>query len=244
MARKRARKKPAKAARKARRRLVMRLIALALVAAGLVAAWFWWEARNWRPAEAEWPDQGALVGEGDGAVSFATLAGLGADFVYLEASRGAAGSDAGFPDNLAAARDAGLQVGAVHAYDPCVPADGQSANFVTVVPRDAGLLPPVIQLARTSDDCAERVTRAAVQSELLTLVNQIEAHAGKPAILAPSEDFEDRYGIAARIERNLWLEGDRREPGYAGRPWLLWTANSALPTEAADKPLRWVVVRP
>ena len=36
-------------------------------------------------------------------------------------------------------------MGAVHRYDPCQPADRQSANFVTVVPRDAKLLPPEFQ---------------------------------------------------------------------------------------------------
>ena len=152
--------------------------------------------------------------------------------------------DNAFPDNFAAAREAGLQVGAVHRFDPCVPADGQSANFVTMVPRDAALLPPAIELDRTAEDCPERVTRAAIQSELLTLVNQIEAHAGRPAILAPSSDFEDAYGIAARIDRNLWLTSNRTEPDYAGRPWIMWTANTALVNEAASEPLRWVVVRP
>ena len=210
----------------------------------IAAAWGWWEARSWRPDEAEWPDQGALVGARDGAVAFATLRGLGANFVYLEASEGARTQDRAFPDNVAAARQAGLQVGAVHVFDPCVAADGQSANFVTMVPRDADMLPPAIALERTAKDCPERVSRAAIQSELMTLVNQLEAHAGQPLILKISPQFEERYGIAARIERNLWLERDWFEPDYGGRPWLLWTANGELQTEAAEGPLRWVVVRP
>ena len=139
---------------------------------------------------------------------------------------------------------ADLQVGAVHLFDPCVPADGQSANFVTMVPRDADMLPPAIALERTAKDCPERVSRAAIQSELMTLVNQIEAHAGQPVILKVSPEFEDHYGIAARIERNLWLARDWFEPDYGGRPWLLWTANTRLQTAAAQEPLRWVVVRP
>mgnify|MGYP007116553332 CR=1 FL=1 len=46
------------------------------------------------------------------------------------------------------------------------------------------------------------VSEAAIQSELMVLVNQIEAHAGKPAILAPSPAFERRYRVGGRIERN------------------------------------------
>lgn len=219
-------------------------MALVLLLAMIGAAVLWWKGRHWRPDEARWPDQGALVSREDGEVDFGTLKGLGAGFVYLEASRGGKGQDAAFPDNHAAARAAGLQAGAVHVFDPCALADGQSANFVTIVPRDPELLPPAIALRQTGEDCPDKVSRAAIQSELMTLVNQIEAHTGKPAILLLSEDFEERYGVAARIDRNLWLERDWFGPAYAGRPWLLWTANAGLETEAADEPLAWVVVRP
>ena len=225
-------------------RWLVRLLAAILLAGLLGYGWLWWEQRGFRPDEERYPDQGALVGAEDEEVAFNTLRGLGAGFVYLEASEGADDKDERFPDNFAEARAARLQIGAVHRFDPCVAADGQSANFVTVVPRDAELLPPAIMLDRTAEDCPERVTRSAIQSELMTLINQVEAHAGKPAILAPSEEFEDAYGIAARIERNIWLTRSRFEPTYGGRPWLLWTANEGFQTEAAERPLRWVAVRP
>ena len=50
--------------------------------------------------------------------------------------------------------------------------------------------------------------------------------------------------MAAAIDRNLWLVRDRFQPDYAGRPWMLWTANSALANEAGASPVRWVVVQP
>ena len=169
---------------------------------------------------------------------------LNRQFVYLEASDGAGGKDAGFAQNFARARVAGLEVGAAHRFDPCAVADGQSANFVTMVPRDAGLLPPAIILDRSAQDCPSRVSAAAVQSELTTLVNQIESHTGKPAILAPDEEFEETYATSRRFERQLWLSRSWFEPEYATRPWLMWTANRWYQTEAARAPLRWVVVQP
>lgn len=241
-------------ARRARRRRKARFpavlsragkIALFLLAiAALGAGYAWHEGRDWRPDEKAWPDQGALVGAIDGAVDFGTIAGLGAEFVYLEASDGAGRKDRAFAQNLARAREAGLAVGAVHRFDPCAVADGQSANFVTMVPRDGALLPPAILLETTAADCPARVSDAAVQSELTTLVNQIESHTGKPAILAPTEEFEDAYASSRRFERQLWLTRSWFEPDYATRPWLMWTANRWYQTEAAQEPLRWVVVRP
>lgn len=221
-----------------------RALAALLLAALVAAGWMWWDLQHWRPDETKFPDQGVEVGAADGAVNFRTLRATGASFAYLDASDGAAVQDARFGRNLAAAREAGLQVGAVHRFDPCTMAGEQSANFVTMVPRDPALLPPAIELSRTADDCAEHVGDAAVESELMTLINQIEMHAGKPVILKIDPGFEDRYHLAGLFERNLWLTRTRFEPTYAGRPWLLWTANTALRTAASDEPLRWVVARP
>ena len=222
---------------------VWRVLGLLVLLAAGGAAWWWWNLGEWRPDETAWPRQGAHIGEADGPVSFDTLRGLGARFVYLDASLGAERTDAQFSDHYAQARAERLRIGAVHRFDPCVVADGQSARFVTTVPRDAELLPPAIWLEQLGDTCPDRVTPAAIRSELTTLVNQIEAHAGKPVILAIGEDFEEAYGIATRMDRQIWLHRNRIEPEYGGRPWLIWTANDRFRTEAADAPLRWLVAR-
>lgn len=240
--RKRARRRLRPGPRRLSRGMAAGLFAVLMLMAG--AGYAVHEARAWRPDEAAWPDQGALVSVEDGPVAFDTIAGLGGKFVYLEASAGSGGHDIAFAQNLARARAAGLAVGATHRFDPCESADGQSANFVTVVPRDDDLLPPAILLEGSAKDCPRRVSEAAVQSELTTLVNQIEAHTGKPAILAPSADFEAAYGISRRIDRQLWLTRSWFQPDYGARPWLMWTANRWYKNEAADHPLRWVVVRP
>jgi len=199
---------------------------------------------HWTPLREAYPVQGILVGAGDGRTSFVAFKAIGADFAYLEASSGATRRDPAFARNLEAVRAAGLQFGAVHHYDPCVPADRQAANFVTVVPRDDKLLPPAIELDETAQDCPHPVSDQAVESELMTFLNQVEGHAGKPALLKISKQFEQRYRLATAIDRNLWLTRDRFEPDYAGRPWTLWTANSALRSEASPGPVRWVVVQP
>lgn len=223
----------------ARLRLAGGLVLLALAAAG----WWWWSMRSWTPPRSAYRSQGAELSAADDGVNFTALKTIGADFVYLDATAGAFAHDPAFAANLEAARGAKLQVGAVHRFDPCAPAEKQAANFVMQVPRDAKLLPPAIALEDLADTCPVAVSEAGVQSELTTFINEIETHAGKPAILQVSKTFERRYHLAARLDRNLWLIGDRFQPDYAGRPWTLWTGNSALVTEAADEPLRWVVVQ-
>jgi lysozyme len=221
-----------------------RLAALLLLVLVGACGWLWWQGQHWTPPRAKFPVQGVLVGARDGTADFKALRAVGARFAYLEASDGAAGRDAQLTRNMAAAKAAGLRFGAVHAYDPCAPAERQAANFMTLVPRDRAMLPPAVALSRTAESCKDPVSEAAVESELTTFLNQIEGHAGQPAVLLLSKDFEAHYHVAQRLDRGLWLERDWFQPDYAGRPWTLWTANSALRSEASDAPLRWVVVQP
>lgn len=222
----------------------MRLLGAVVLAALIGGTWGWWHLHHWKPERAAFPVQGVEVGFADGAPDWQALKATGADFAYLDASASAFARDPVFVRNLEDARAAKLQVGAVHRYDPCQPAERQAANFVTVVPRDARMLPPAVELDRTADDCPIKVSDAAVESELTTFLNQVETHTGKPVILKLGSGFESRYHIAAAIDRNLWLVRDRLEPGYALRPWTMWTANSQLMSEFSEEPMRWVVVRP
>jgi lysozyme len=215
-----------------------------LLAVLIAGGWGWWRLQHWRPDAKAFPVQGVEIGERDGAVDFRAVRAIGASFAYLQASQGAHGRDPSFASNLAAARDARLKVGAVHRYDPCIPADRQAANFVTIVPRDKAMLPPAIELDALADECPTRVSEAAVESELTTFLNEIEGHVGQPAVLKISHTFEDRYHIAGQVERNLWLTRTYLQPDYAGRPWTLWTANPRYRNEASESPVRWVVLQP
>lgn len=221
-----------------------RLAAGVLLAAAGGAVWAWWQAQHWMPSREEFPTQGVLVGAADGVVDFRALAATGTNFVYVEASLGADGRDPLLAANLRALALAGLPYGVVHAYDPCVPAEQQAGNFVTIVPRDSAMLPPVIALEVPATQCADPVTEAGLEAELTTFLNQVESHTGQSAILKLGEDFEEQHHVATRIERNLWLEQGWFEPDYAGRPFTLWTANPRLWSEVVEQPLRWVVVQP
>jgi lysozyme len=224
----------------ARRRVGLAIVLL-LVAIGLVVGWI--ESRRWTPDRARFPVQGAWLDAHDGVIDWAMLKAHGADFVYLTASEGPGRRDEAFSTAFGSARLQHLQVGAVHVYDMCAPADAQAANFVTIVPRDPALLPPAIALDIDSRSCRNPPGEAAMQSELTTFLNQIEKHTEKPAILMVSRSFESRYRLATMVDRNLWVREDFAEPSYAGPSWVMWTASQRLRIDGVAGPVRWVVVR-
>ncbi len=233
-----------KGAGRGARRWLVRGVALAALFGLAFAAWLWWDMREWRPDEALYPEQGAMVPAGPAEIRFATLKAIGAQFVYLPlALVPDPSAPGGFADRFAGAREAGMKVGVVLAFDPCAPADRQSGLFAQMVPRDPALLQPAIALGRLADDCNPKVSDAAVESELMTLINQIEMHSGEPVILKLSPAFQDRHNTATALSRDLWLTRDRARPNYAGHPWLLWSANSQLVSEASEEPIEWVVVQ-
>lgn len=224
-----------------------RTVALLVLVALSFAAWFWWDMRGWRPDAALYPEQGAVVSAGplvrERGVNLVTLKAIGARFAYLQLASDPRLSADSFADRYERAFDAGLEVGVLLPFNPCLKADVQSALFAQMVPRDPALMSPAIALGSTADRCAAPVSDAAVESELLTLINQIEMHSGKRVILQLSREFEERHEISRIIERDLWLKRDRARPDYAARPWLLWSANSQYMSEASDDPIEWVVVQ-
>ncbi|WP_404482066.1 glycoside hydrolase family 25 protein [Novosphingobium sp. BL-52-GroH] len=233
-----------KGGKSARANWRLRAVGALLLVAIVVGAWGWWHLRHWTPDRTVYAVQGVEIGADDGPVAWSSLKAIGADFAYIDASASAFARDPRFVENFEAAKAAGMEVGALHRYDPCQPAGTQAANFVTTVPRDAKLLPPAVELDMLADGCPVKVGDARVESELMTFLNQVETHTGKPVILKVTPAFQSRYAIAHKLDRNLWLVRDRFEPSYAGRPWTLWTVNHDLANEIAQGGLRWVVMQP
>ena len=220
------------------RRIGGALVLLAL----LVGLSLWWAAR-WIPDRAIFPLQGVTIGAGNGTVHWGSIKAAGADFAYVMATSGRDGVDPMFARNFSGAREAGVQVGAVHRYDLCRLATDQAANFIRHVPRRADALPAAVWLDY-DDRCPDRPTRALLLSELATFLAQIEAHTGKRSLIAPGPSFEADYKVTEGIARTTWLRRDFFEPDYGAHPWAMWQANDYVRLTGAGGTVGWNVLRP
>ncbi|WP_373488074.1 glycoside hydrolase family 25 protein [Blastomonas sp.] len=218
-------------------------LSIIVVLLALLAAAAWWATSRWAPSRDDYPVQGLYVTSVDGALSWPTLAVMGSDFAYVRASAGGKTRDSRFAANIEAARNSGMRYGAVHEFSLCDTEEEQAEMFITTVPRDPDMLPPVISLAFDEEACKARPDRAMVLSELNTFLNQIESHSEKPALLRISADFEEAYVVSDGLSRTVWLIGDFFPPDYAAKSWVMWQANSRYRIKGAPQGVRWNVVR-
>lgn len=221
----------------------LRLLIGVLLIGGLIAGSLMLFTRSWTPSRERFPVQGITLTAQSGAVNWRMARAAGADFAYLLATSSAYTRDPSFDDYLAGVRESGLRYGAIHRYNICRRASEQATRFIATVPRDAAMLPPLVQLDFWAG-CDQRPNRDTLLAELNTFLNQIETHATKPAIIRVSHNFEAHYDIAGGINRSLWQEGNLFMPDYATRPWVMWTASTWKRVDGIDGPIEWNVVRP
>jgi lysozyme len=218
--------------------LILLALAVAVIGGGGFAL-----LKDWTPSRSLYPLQGVTVSAANGPVNWTAVARSNVDFAYLVASAGREGRDAAFTANVEGARAAGIRHGAILAYSLCMSATEQATAFIATVPREDAMLPPVVAIA-FSPLCPARPSRDKLLAELNILLNQIEAHSGKPAILRLTREVEAAYDLSAGINRTLWLEGDFFRPGYATRPFVMWSASTWKRVPGIEGPVEWDVVKP
>src|SRR6056297_32992 len=92
-------------------RWLVRAAALVVLMAVAFAAWLWWDMRSWRPDDALYPEQGAVVPVQPQYTNLVTLKAVGAQFAYLRLAPDPRSVDDDFADRYRRALEAGIEVG-------------------------------------------------------------------------------------------------------------------------------------
>jgi lysozyme len=168
---------------------------------------------------------GVDVSRWQGEVDWVKLRKQGANFAYIKATDGGDHLDPMFRKNWRAAKQAGLKRGAYHFFYWCRSAADQADWFIRNVPREAGALPPVIDVEWNGESrCKRRPSRARVLEKMQVFMDRLEQHYGQRPVIYTAPDFYADNLKGAFADYPFWLRAVAQHPSkvYPGRKWVFW----------------------
>jgi GH25 family lysozyme M1 (1,4-beta-N-acetylmuramidase) len=185
--------------------------------------------------------EGIDVSHWQGPIDWTRVAAAGKRFTYLKASEDTTYEDPTYPTNRAAARAAGLYVGAYHFAQPSAivgAATAQADHFIdTAMPAPGDLL-PVLDLERSGG-----IGQAALTAWVREYLERVYQRIGVRTVIYCSPSFWRNYmgdttWFAANHYEILWIAHwtagvSPTVPGgnWGGRGWTFWqyTSDGSVP---------------
>jgi lysozyme len=215
--------------------------ALSLLLIALIAAVIYIPGREteFEPDRKRYPLRGIDVSHHQGQIDWTAASRDRVVFAYIKATEGGDHRDTRFQANWAEARGAGLVVGAYHFFTLCRPGIDQARNFIDVVPRAEGTLPPALDLEFTGN-CPARPEADRLKQEIDAFLGAVETHFGRPVILYVDETLEAMYPsvLPARMR---WVRFISAPPATA--EWTFWQYSETGQIDGIAKPVDLNVFR-
>lgn len=199
----------------------MKLLAgMAATGAALLAAGYGYYL-DFEPDRNRYPVRGVDVSRHQGTIDWTALKSDGIAFAYIKATEGGDFRDPKFAENWREAGRAGFARGAYHFFTLCRKGGEQARQFISVVPKSQGALPPAVDL-EFGGNCAKRPSRAALQIELAKFLKTVEAHYKVKPILYTTRAFHDAYLRSAFRSYGIWARSIYLEPDFRQKSWVIW----------------------
>jgi lysozyme len=192
-----------------------------------------------RMSPKQYPVHGVDVSRWQGKINWPKLKAHGANFAFIKATDGGDRLDPMFRKNWAGAKAAGVKRGAYHFFFWCRSGESQARWFIRNVPREAGALPPVIDVEWTrSRACPKRPSPANVRKKMGAFMDALEAHYGQRPIIYTAPDFYQDNLQGAFPNHPFWLRAVAQHPSkvYGNRKWVFWQySGTGLSKGVAEK---------
>ena len=187
-----------------------------------------------------YPVHGTDVSKYQREVDWPTVKAAGISFAFIKATEGGDRLDDMFAQHWRGAKAAGIPRAAYHFYYFCRPASEQAEWFIRNVPREAGMLPPVLDMEWNplSPTCRLRPPAATVHAEMRVFLDIVGRHYGRKPIIYTSVDFYEDNRLQEFHGYDLWLRSVAAHPHerYGGRRFLFWqyTGTGEIPGIKGD----------
>jgi lysozyme len=173
-----------------------------------------------------YPVHGIDAARWQGEIDWKRAARNGVNFAFLKATEGGDMLDPSFRDNWRGAKRAGVLRGAYHFYYFCTPAKTQARWFIRNVPKEAGALPPVLDMEwnHLSPTCKTRPPAREVRAQMTTFLDMVERHYGQRPIIYTTPAFYDDNDLDRMTGEEFWLRSVAKtlDRVYPGQAWAFW----------------------
>lgn len=175
------------------------------------------------PSKNTYPVRGVDVSHHQGDIDWEILSKQNIQFAYIKATEGGNFIDKKFLKNFSAAHKTNLRVGAYHFFSYDSSGESQYRNFISIVPMQKGMLPPVVDIEFYGDKQVHLPDKEKTQRELKILLQLLEEHYHlKPVIYTTGRVYE-LYIAEDFSEYDIWIRNIFRSPALAdGRDWTFW----------------------
>ena len=142
--------------------------------------------------------------------------------MYIKATEGGDFKDRRFKANWQAAAEIGLVRGAYHFFTFCKSGKEQAKNFISSVPVERDMLPPVLDI-EYGGNCKARPEREELLREVQDFINEVRPVYNIQPILYVTEDIYETYLAEQRSDMLIWMRDIYFEPQLnEGKTWLIW----------------------
>lgn len=168
---------------------------------------------------------GVDVSRWQGDIDWETLRRHGANFAFIKATDGGDHIDPMFRKNWNGAKAAGIKRGAYHFFYWCRTGKEQAEWFIRNVPKEAGALPPVIDVEWNHQSrCKQKLSPKLVRDKMQAFMDRLERHYGQRPIIYATPDFYDDNLKGHFKDYPFWLRSVAAHPSkrYPNRDWVFW----------------------
>lgn len=147
-------------------------------------------------------------------IDWKTLRKQGANFAFIKATEGGDHLDPMFMKNWKGAKAAGIPRGAYHFMYWCRSGEAQAKWFIRNVPKEKGMLPPVVDAEWNHDskNCRGKPSPAKIRARMKYVMDAMEAHYGVKPIIYTAPDFYEDNLQGHFKNYSFWLRSVAEHP--------------------------------
>lgn len=175
------------------------------------------------PSKSEYPIRGVDVSSYQGKIDWSVLSKQDIQFAFIKATEGSSYIDEKFSFNYEQAMKTNIRIGAYHFFSYDSGGSTQADNFISTVPKNENMLPPVVDIEFYGDKEKNPPNKADVTESLTLLLERLENYYGvKPIIYATQKSYK-LYISGDYSDYDIWIRDVYFKPTLTdGRKWTFW----------------------